>query len=317
MPIRNSWIKLAGLIPASAFVFAVAEAPGNPCWNTFISDLASCAAISEPPSSTAGPDAHATCVEGAGVKLVGCASNADGNALLEAWNDFNARLQECLSRFPDNEVARKGCIQGAFDMFRMRVRELQGLDPEPFPEQRGGDGGVQFGWPWLEAGAMMESTAVTRVKAGSTFEITGGLRRSANSGNFRSLDRAASAGILLAIYETESGFESFPVDAVTAFQTGARFSASFPAFRHVHSERVHLVGVYFDQQGVPVAAEVGEVMLHDSPTPGDWNRDGIVNTRDMLDFVRSFNAKVRRADLTGDGVVDQDDLSAFLLRFDR
>ena len=37
----------------------------------------------------------------------------------------------------------------------------------------------------------------------------------------------------------------------------------------------------------------------------------------MLDFVRSFNAKVRRADLTGDGVVDQDDLSAFLLRFDR
>lgn len=58
-------------------------------------------------------------------------------------------------------------------------------------------------------------------------------------------------------------------------------------------------------------------MLHDSPTPGDWNRDGIANTRDMLDFVRSFNAKVRRADLTGDGVVDQDDLSAFLLRFDR
>ncbi|MBM4108246.1 MAG: hypothetical protein FJ255_05465 [Phycisphaerae bacterium] len=48
---------------------------------------------------------------------------------------------------------------------------------------------------------------------------------------------------------------------------------------------------------------------------GDWNRDGVVDFNDFLDFLNDFNLFNSCADLNGDGVVDFNDLLEFLNDF--
>lgn len=302
----------AGILSSLPLLAVTPSALGQTCWFDFTADLNQCIGSDQPPAgSTSEPDAYASCLSAAQMKLSACASGGTGNALLEAWDEFNGRLRECLQLYSDNEAARQACINGAFSAYRIRVRVILGLDPDPFPEQGGPESrGVQFGWPWLAASDPVETD--------SQFRVIGGLRHTKaerRSKNFVPLTEAASMGILLVIHETADGLVSLPIDATTDLSTGIHFKASFPASRHVDSDRVHLVGIYFDAQGVPVAAQMDRVMLHDSPIPGDWNRDGVRDHHDMLDFVRSYNAKVSRADLNADGVVDAEDLTAFMLQF--
>lgn len=290
----------AGLLSSLPLLVATSGALGQGCWFGFAADLNGCSAGSRSSAGiTPDPDADASCLSVAQMKLSACASGGNGEQLLEAWHEFNSRLRECLHLYPDNEAARQACINGAFSAYRIRVRVILGLDPDPFPEQGGPEGrGVQFGWPWLAASDPVETD--------SPFRVIGGLRHTRaerRSRNFVPLTEAATMGILLVTHAT------------TDLSAGIHFKASFPAARHVDSDRVHLMGVYFDAQGVPVAAQMDRVMLQDSPIPGDWNRDGVRDHRDMLDFVRSYNAKVSRADLNADGVVDGDDLAAFLRAF--
>ncbi len=326
----------AGFLSSLPLLAATSGALGQSCWSEFVADLCSCntsvmketrscwgpqsvgdlgccnAGLTRS-SSTPDPDAHTVCLSDAQMKLSGCVSGGNGAALLDAWKEFNDRLRECLQLFPENEAARQASINGALNAFRIRVRVILGLDPDPFPQQGGQDGrGVQFGWPWLAACGAVEPDGVLRIEADSALWVIGGLRRKSDSYSFAPLNRAASTGILLVIHETTDGFESYPIDATTDIQAGIHFNAHFAASRHVHSDRVHLMGVYFDEQGVPVAAQMDEVLLHDSPVAGDWNRDGVANFRDIQDFVKSYNAEVRRADLNADGVVNKDDLLLFL-----
>ncbi len=311
---KNSYGRFVrgGLLSGLPLLAATSGALGQSCWFGFAADLNGCSAGSRSSAGiTPDPDADASCFSAAQMKLSACASGGNGEALLEAWNEFNARLRDCLRDYPDNEAARQACINGAFSAYRIRVRVILGLDPDPFSEQGGPESrGVQFGWPWLAASDPVETD--------SQFRVIGGLRHTRaerRSRNFVPLTETATMGILLVIHETAEGLASMPVDATTDLSAGIHFKASFPASRHVDADRVHLMGVYFDAQGVPVAAQMDRVMLQDSPISGDWNRDGVRDHRDMLDFVRSYNAKVSRADLNADGVVDGDDLAAFLRAF--
>ena len=302
----------AGILSSLPLLAVTPGALGQTCWFNFTADLNECGTSYQPPGgNTPDPDAYASCLSAAQMKLSGCVAGGNGDALLEAWNEFNGRLRDCLRDYPDNEAARQACINGAFSAYRIRVRVILGLDPDPFPEQGGPESrGVQFGWPWLAASDPVETD--------SQFRVIGGLRYTKaerRSKNFVPLTEAATTGILLVIHETADGLASMPIDATIDLSAGVHFKASFPAARHVDSDRVHLMGIYFDAQGVPVAAQMDRVMLHGSPIPGDWNRDGVRDHRDMLDFVRSYNAKVSRADLNADGVVDAEDLTAFMLQF--
>ncbi|MBM4109408.1 MAG: hypothetical protein FJ255_11480 [Phycisphaerae bacterium] len=49
-----------------------------------------------------------------------------------------------------------------------------------------------------------------------------------------------------------------------------------------------------------------------NPCTGDWNGDGVVDFNDLLAFLNDYNASDPRADLNGDGVVDLNDFLEFL-----
>jgi hypothetical protein len=45
---------------------------------------------------------------------------------------------------------------------------------------------------------------------------------------------------------------------------------------------------------------------------GDWNGDGVVDFNDLLAYLNDYNAAAPRADVNGDGIVDFNDLLEFL-----
>jgi len=49
--------------------------------------------------------------------------------------------------------------------------------------------------------------------------------------------------------------------------------------------------------------------------PGDWNGDGVVDFNDLLAYLNDFNAGLPIADLNGDGIVDFNDFLEFLNRY--
>jgi hypothetical protein len=55
--------------------------------------------------------------------------------------------------------------------------------------------------------------------------------------------------------------------------------------------------------------------VNPSSCPGDWNGDGVIDFNDLLAFLNDYNAQNPRADVNGDGVIDFNDLLEYLNRY--
>jgi hypothetical protein len=82
--------------------------------------------------------------------------------------------------------------------------------------------------------------------------------------------------------------------------------------------RVRVRGDEIVRDAVPgtpgVDANYGLVVSGVTPAGcrGDWNGDGVIDFNDLLAYLNDYNAQDPRADVNGDGVVDFNDLLAFL-----
>jgi hypothetical protein len=66
---------------------------------------------------------------------------------------------------------------------------------------------------------------------------------------------------------------------------------------------------------IEAAIDDFRIREHDCGCPGDFNRDGIVSTLDVISFLNAWNRGDASADVNGDGGVNSLDVLAFLNRW--
>ncbi|HRQ71724.1 MAG TPA: FG-GAP-like repeat-containing protein [Phycisphaerales bacterium] len=109
-----------------------------------------------------------------------------------------------------------------------------------------------------------------------------------------------SAGIATASAATDNGNGTYTVHLATGDAP--------PGSRGVDRYLVLLD----DGQGTRPVIVMPRPELRIVPTIADWNGDGVVDTRDLLDFLSDYAAKDPEADLNGDTTVDSRDAFIFL-----
>ena len=102
-------------------------------------------------------------------------------------------------------------------------------------------------------------------------------------------------------------------DMVTS--DGADFSVPLYYQKFIGTDDVTFLALFYDENGYPRFAETARVKIQASPVSGDWNRDGVKDQQDLIDYTNHFNAQKKRADVNQDQNIDYNDLSNFLNTF--
>lgn len=147
--------------------------------------------------------------------------------------------------------------------------------------------------------------------ANSTVSVTAGVGSGAVVYDASTVACVKSA-IAIAIYRTKTGTVVMPIDADLDTSDGTTFDIMFMGGELVDTSEVKLLTVFFDENDMPVFGEMGLFEIEDSPLTGDWNRDGVVDTDDLVDFMETHSASMPRADLNGDETLTTDDTWVFL-----
>ncbi len=299
------------------------------CQDRFVREIQNCRdmfnnADPQNPDSFQNADAYEACLEGADDSFSACDDGADRPGLYGAWIAFTAALRQCLEQYPDDDdPAQLACIRVELKKYRDAVKELMDDIDDDDEECASGVIVSQFGTVHM-AGPMDTLRAAAHaagiadgkpiVEVGSTIRFAAGLNGSDHGYDVAEIECIQSA-VLLVGHRTPDGVSVRAVDADGQVRDGVEFEAPLIADRLVASDQVSLLAVFFDADGVPRLAEFGKVRLAESEVPGDWNRDGVRNTRDMSDYFGAYYARVPRADLTGDDAHDAADVHGFLETF--
>ncbi len=259
------------------------------------------------------------CKRAAQARAVACETVGAG-PLTSKWLEFLNDLQFCLDRFGEggltpDEGELLDCYDTAILLFEERVSNLPTTnlcDDEAIP--RG-----NFDFSALMPMQALESAAVAAgnpdgkypVVANSTLRFTAGVNATVGSSyDIRQIPCIKNA-LLVSIYQTKTGVVVEVEDADLDMSDGVQFDFHVVATKIVDAVDITLISVYFDENFMPQFAEIGTLEIQDSPISGDWNRDEVLNTQDVIDFLDSYDAQTKRADITNDGIVDPADAVEF------
>jgi len=256
--------------------------------------------------------AFETCTNGANAHLTACLASKGGNTS-EHWDEFIDDIKGCLEDWPDGGVGLEASLRGMLRIYRHRL----GLPPEdPCGLTRVGTARVAP-MDTLRSAAidLGHADGVYPVEAQSTLSFQAGIS-STNSYNLAARPCIRGAE-LIALYQTRQGVQAVPLDADTDVSDGVFFDLPVFANRVIDTNKIVALAVYYDDQGRPVFMEYAPLSITPSPIRGDWNRDAVQNSQDIVDFLQSYAGQVERADLNQDGTHDAGDLQEFVDQIDR
>lgn len=256
--------------------------------------------------------AFETCTNGANAQLTACLAGNGGNTS-EHWDEFIDDIKGCLEDWPDGGVGLEACLRGMLQIYRHRL----GLPPEdPCGLTQVGTGRVTQ-METLRAAAidLGHADGVYPVEVQSTLTFQAGVSP-ANSYNLAARPCIRRAE-LIALYKTRQGVEAVSLDADTNTSDGVHFDLPVFANRVVNADKMLALAIYYDDQGRPVFIEHAPLSITPSPIQGDWNRDGVQNSQDIVDYLDSYAGQVERADLNQDGTHDASDLQQFVDQSDQ
>ncbi len=334
---KNSILKMTflgtiGLAVCSSGAASLTMIPcGASCFREYLCKLQECNDRfnnPEPPSDDY-QDAMAwwMCREGARSFRSSCEDDPTGEhaAVREMfWNEFLANLRACIDLFGEgsddpaaNEDNLYDCIEEALAHYR---QELENYFNDL--EDACGENEVPASWGGGMFVGQMDALQLAAVELGnldgkypvvvnSSVGVTAGINVSAGSPYDVGQMPCIKSAISIAIYQTKTGVAVEPIDADIDTSDGTTFDILFFADKLVDAKEVMLLNVFFDENDTPRMGEVGIFTIQDSPISGDWNRDEVLNTQDVIDFLDSYNAQTKRADITDDGIVDPADAVEF------
>ncbi len=266
--------------------------------------------------------ARNACAAGTLVEFLGCDSGVFADILNDLWDQFIDNIELCLTQYgPDadepNPESLAICLQGMFESYRRSVEDV--LPPTDDPCADAVVPASAYGGFWV---GPMDSLRLSAIQSGSldgkypasvntSLDFSAGVNISPGSSYDIRQVPCIKRSLLLASYATKNGSVLEAIDADLDTSDGTNFTVHLSASDLVDAKNVTLISIYFDQNGTPRLAEVGYIEIQDSPISGDWNRDEVLNTQDVVDFLDSYNAQTKRADITDDGIVDPADAVEF------
>lgn len=331
---NSSFITALCASAASCFsvqACAASEAPITSCFAQYIQNLNDCnEQFNHNDPSNPNDDVYVNgpaweqCRAAANDSRDACEEHSDhANLLRGLWTELINSLKACIDTFgPDSDNPHANpenlqeCVQEALDQYRDRIADIpdspNACQSDLIP--RGAYGDMYVGtMDALRLAAISAGQADGRykTKVNRTVGITAGIGISAGNEYNVSQIACAKSAIALEIYQTKNGTEIIAVDADLDPSDGIHFDMLFFGSKLKDATDVAVLAVYFDEHGYPLFGEMGEFVIEDSPISGDWNRDEVLNTQDVIDFLDSYDAQTKRADLNNDDQVNTEDAQQF------
>lgn len=308
--IQGTRLAIAGLITSAALGANPALDPAGDCQNTHRIDLKECNSEFNNPASPTyqNQTAFETCTRGALAALNACLAGDPNNPHRE---DFINDLKRCITDWPDGGPAYESCLAAALMVYRSRL----GLTPQdPCALAPAGTGRTAPMDTLRSAAlAMGDPDGKYPVEANSTLSFQAGVSA---AGSYNLAGRPCiKQAELIAIYQTKDGPQAVSLDADPDTSDGVFFDLPIFANRLIDTNELEIIAIYFDDASNPVFMEHATLSILPSPIRGDWNRDQVKDTSDILDFISSFTSQVPRADLNVDGSHNTTDISEFLQDF--
>lgn len=307
---RNG-LTVGGVLAGMSLTTLAALDPQGDCRDTYREDASECNFTFNNPGSPTYQNqlAFETCLQGADAALTACLDGRPDNPHRE---EFIQDLEQCVRDWPDGGAGFESCLRAMLRVYRARL----GLPPDdPCGLTPVGTGRVAPIESLRSAAlALGHQDGVYPVRVQTTLSFQAGVSAT-NSYNLAGRPCIRQAE-LIAIYETKDGMHSVLLDADTDTADGVFFNLPVFANRVVDTNRMLVLALYFDADNNPVFMEYARLSIDDSPIQGDWNRDGVVNAQDMIDYLSAFSSEMPRADMNQDGVHDVADLIEFLSGID-
>ncbi len=297
------------IIISSLFVYeSRADDSVKACLETNRSRLERCSASFNDPES---PDyynqiAFEICNNGATAELEACLNGNSG--AVSDFNLFVTDIRACFTAWPNGGDSFKSCLEAALMAYRARL----GLPPiDPCGLTSVGTARVaQIDAIYDAAIALGAADGKYPVEVESVLSFQAGVSAT-NSYNLAGRPCIKQAE-LIAIYETKAGPHLVALDADLDTSDGTHFD--FPVFANevIDASSIFLVAVYYDVDSQPVFLEYAHLSIAESPVQGDWNRDEVLNSQDIIDFLASYDAQTKRADINSDTQVNPQDAVEFI-----
>jgi hypothetical protein len=296
------------VLAGSAQVFGIGQCPvGVPdrayCRNAFFLGLDSCF-LSFPDDD----DELGRCIETERRAYIECL----GRVCEEDWQDDGGAdpdVSDCLSRRDAQIEDCKDAYAGRVSTREVFCRECIFLANTEYQACRRRDNSDA-------ACATIESATVTGSLAAGEVRFDGGVSQvgtvvmdpSANP-CAPAADRVVTRAYVLSESGPQPGVWIELDDA--ALDASGRLVATFDPVELAHATRYAHAAVTVDWYagGAPVDGAAFSVELAESGVAGDYNRDGTVDSADLVAYLDSYGVGTGRADLDADGEVDLADLT--------
>ena len=277
---------LVGMLAISTAIGTALALPTSQCVARDLQDLQRCENDFGPSGSFPNPFMLQGCVDGAGVNYGGCIAAPDNDTLRDIDNlflDYLSRLDDCLEVPP---AAREQCAAVVLHAFCVDLRNLLGNVPI-------------FGCP--PVATMATHPTVRDSSTGRVFS------------NVDSNSLGAVVSTLLVYTWTGESFQSRFADvSVLGDDIHASIVLDASAVDIMDSAVVRGVWLHHDADGHVLAGEVVRDVYDRGIHATDWNRDGFIDSTDLILFLGSHTRSAPRADVDGDGEIDGADIVAFV-----
>lgn len=330
--LTSNFIRFSAILSATLFagscVAMNAHAPEDDPCNTgdclqrYFCTLSQCNATFDPgtPINQEILDAREACKNGADARLSACDTGAPVPGLTTEWFVFLDDLARCREQYgadgeDPNPTDLENCYAAVTNSFRARIANLGNPNTCSMTDTNTPFDSMPFySIQALEDAAFQAGQTDGRypVVANSTVGFTSGVGTLTGSQyDVRQIPCIKRAAVI-AIYQAKQGVHVEVEDADMNTSDGTHFEVQIVGTKMIDAVHVDLVCVFFDENSTPVIGEIGLLKIKPSPVPGDWNRDEVLNSQDIVDFLDSYDAQTKRADLNGDNQVTPEDVDVYV-----